>query len=104
LGTTTPSSFTKEPDKDDHLHHGNRRCSSSIIMLDSNCSQTHQKFRGMQKLTKAALVHIATHLTHAEVEELRDIFQQMDTNGVGTLTLQDLDAALVALAHQQQQY
>ncbi|GMH66284.1 hypothetical protein TrST_g8833 [Triparma strigata] len=51
-------------------------------------------FMGMAKLKKAALAHIATHLTHNEVATLEDLFKTIDKDGDGTLTVDELKAAL----------
>ncbi|GMH78399.1 hypothetical protein TrLO_g2326, partial [Triparma laevis f. longispina] len=51
-------------------------------------------FMGMAKLKKAALAHIATHLTHNEVATLEDLFKTIDKDGDGTLTLDELKTAL----------
>lgn len=60
----------------------------------SDRSVTFKKFMGLQKLKKAALGYIATHLTQAELGNLGDIFHQIDADGNNTLTLQELDNAL----------
>mmetsp|Transcript_36250 Transcript_36250/g.53154 ORF Transcript_36250/g.53154 Transcript_36250/m.53154 type:complete len:560 (-) Transcript_36250:497-2176(-) len=57
-------------------------------------SSNFKKDMGMKKLKKAALVHIATHLTPSEVGSLGDIFRQIDVNKDGNLTLEELDHAL----------
>lgn len=48
----------------------------------------------MQKLKKAALSDIASHLTKEECGILGDIFKQIDKDNDGTLALSDLDEAL----------
>jgi calcium-dependent protein kinase len=55
---------------------------------------TFQKFLAMQKLKKAALVVIASNLTHTEVGSLGDIFRRLDQSGDGTMTLTELDDAI----------
>jgi len=49
---------------------------------------------GMQKLKKAALGYIATHLTETEVGSLKEIFERIDKDDDGSLTLQELENAL----------
>jgi len=48
----------------------------------------------MQKLKKAALTYIATNVTSDEITALKDVFQKIDVNGDGTVTLQELDKCL----------
>lgn len=52
------------------------------------------KYLAMKKLKKAALGYIATSLTQAEVGELEKIFNEMDKNDDGRITLIDLDEAI----------
>jgi Ca2+-binding EF-hand superfamily protein len=49
---------------------------------------------GTKKLKKAALMHIASKLTQAEIGCLGDLFNQLDRNGDGQLTLEELNQAL----------
>ena len=53
-----------------------------------------KKYLGMNKLKKAALAHIATHLTHKEVGALEEMFRAIDKDGDGTLTVNELQDAL----------
>jgi calcium-dependent protein kinase len=48
----------------------------------------------MKKLKKAALGYIASNLTQAEVASLKEIFQSMDRNRDGYITLTELDEAI----------
>jgi len=57
-------------------------------------SITFLKYRGMQKLKKAALTYIATNVTSDEITALKEVFQKIDVNGDGTVTLQELDQCL----------
>uniref|UniRef100_A0A7S2ESY8 Calmodulin n=1 Tax=Ditylum brightwellii TaxID=49249 RepID=A0A7S2ESY8_9STRA len=66
----------------------------SKVQHSSNRSVTFKKFMGMQKLKKAALGYIATHLTNSEVGVLGDIFHKIDESHTGVISLQDLDNAL----------
>lgn len=66
----------------------------SSVSYASDRGQTFRRFMAMQKLKKAALSDIASHLTKEEVGILGDIFARIDKDGDGTLTLQDLDEAL----------
>ncbi len=51
---------------------------------------------GMNKLKKAALGYIATHLTEKEVGYLTSMFERLDKNSDGTLTLQQLEKELAS--------
>jgi calcium-dependent protein kinase len=65
-------------------------------------SITHQSIRtghftnylAMKKLKKTALGYIASNLTQSEVGTLKDIFQAMDKNKDGLISLSDLDLAI----------
>jgi Ca2+-binding EF-hand superfamily protein len=48
----------------------------------------------MQKLKKAALTYIATNVTSDEITALKEVFQKIDVNSDGTVTLQELDECL----------
>jgi calcium-dependent protein kinase len=51
-------------------------------------------YLAMKKLKKAALGYIATNLTQEEVGTLEEIFNSLDTNKNGHITLQELDKAI----------
>lgn len=55
---------------------------------------TFRRYRGMQKLKKAALGHIAAHLTQSEVGSLGTVFRDLDDDGDGIITLRELDVAI----------
>ena len=63
-------------------------------ILFSPQSITFLKYRDMQKLKKAALTYIATNVTSDEIATLKDVFQKIDVNSDGTVTLQELDECL----------
>lgn len=71
-------------------------CVSESVQLShsSNRSDNYKKFRAVQKLKRAALGEIATHLTKSEVGSLGDIFRLIDKDADGTVTIADLDKAL----------
>jgi calcium-dependent protein kinase len=52
------------------------------------------KYLAMKKLKKAALGHIAGHLTQSELGALEETFRSLDHNGDGTITVDDLKAAI----------
>jgi len=64
------------------------------VSHDSIRSDHFKRYMGIKKLKRAALVHIASKLTNAEVGSLGDIFRQLDKNGDGQLTLEELNSAL----------
>jgi calcium-dependent protein kinase len=51
-------------------------------------------YLAMKKLKKAALGYIASNLTQSEVGTLKEIFQAMDKNRDGLISLSDLDSAI----------
>lgn len=55
-----------------------------------------KSYMGMKKLKKAALGHIATHLNPAEIEHLGKVFESIDLDVAGNLTLKELDSALTS--------
>jgi calcium-dependent protein kinase len=64
------------------------------LLQASHRSTTFQKYLALQKLKKAALVVIASNLTHDQVGSLGDIFRRIDQTGDGTMTLTELDNAI----------
>mmetsp|Transcript_26724 Transcript_26724/g.58592 ORF Transcript_26724/g.58592 Transcript_26724/m.58592 type:complete len:337 (-) Transcript_26724:1912-2922(-) len=61
-----------------------------ILSNQSVRGTNFQKYLGMQKLKKAALVTIAQNLTREEVGSLEDIFRIVDRTGDGRVTLTDI--------------
>lgn len=51
-------------------------------------------YLAMKKLKKAALVYIASNLTQSEVATLKEIFESMDKNRDGSISLSELDEAI----------
>ena len=49
---------------------------------------------GMNRLKKIALKVMADELTEAEIGNLRDVFEAIDTDGSGSLSIQELTEAL----------
>jgi len=74
--------------------HGKRGRNLRSSIVFSPQSVTFLKYRGMQKLKKAALTYIATNVTSDEITALKDVFQKIDVNSDGTVTLQELDECL----------
>jgi len=52
------------------------------------------KYRDMQKLQKSALAWLAANATNEDITSLKDIFDEIDVNNDGTITLQELDTCL----------
>ena len=72
----------------------NNKFAAARVRHASVRSNKFKKYMGIKKLKKAALVHIASRLTKSEMGSLGDIFKQLDANGDGQLTLEELDRAL----------
>lgn len=53
-----------------------------------------RQFMGMNKLKKAAMHIIASQLGEGDIKSLRDLFTELDTNGDGLLTVEELRAGL----------
>jgi len=53
-----------------------------------------RSFQNSQRLRKVALTYIAAQCSTSEIEELRKVFQMIDTDGDGTITLSELKVAL----------
>jgi len=66
----------------------------NLLQHGSNRSITFIRYMGMQKLKKAALGYIVKNLTQGEVGSLGEIFSQIDKNGDGFMTMEELDYAL----------
>jgi calcium-dependent protein kinase len=69
---------------------------ASIIHQFSDRSKPFQKFMGLNKLKKATLGYIATNLTDKEIGHLKQLFQKLDVNGDGRLTLSAFEDALTS--------
>ena len=66
-----------------------------ILSRQSARGSVFQKYLGMQKLKKAALVTIAQNLTHEQVGSLEDVFQKVDRGGNGRLSLTDFHDSII---------
>jgi len=69
---------------------------NSVINHYNERSGPFKKFMGLNKLKKVALGYIATHLTDKEVAYLGRMFEKLDVNGDGKLTLGALEQALAS--------
>jgi len=71
-----------------------KKKSHPTINFDNSKSVSYKQFMGMNKLKKAALAFIAMNLTEGEVGALTEILHEIDRDGNGKLTLEELDSAL----------
>ncbi|KAJ8772802.1 hypothetical protein K2173_027979 [Erythroxylum novogranatense] len=65
--------------------------------LDSAVLIRMKQFRAMNKLKKLALMVIAENLSGEEIKGLKQMFQNMDTDGSGTITFDELKSGLSRL-------
>ena len=49
-----------------------------------------QKWTNIEKLKKIALTVIASQLQENEIEDLKDLFMELDVDGNGTLTIEEI--------------
>ena len=59
--------------------------------------QSMRKFKDHNKLQKAVITFIASRLQDKEVEKLKNIFQSLDANNDGTLTLEEMKDGIESL-------
>jgi len=71
---------------------GGKRAACHSTKFCSNLTASHTRF--LLVSFQAALAHIATHLTTEEVKGLKDIFQAIDVDHSGTLTVEEIKTAL----------
>ena len=71
-----------------------RRRKQRTSIAYASRSIAFMKYRDMQKLKKAALGWLATNSTNDDITALKDIFNKIDVNNDGTLTLEELDECL----------
>jgi len=65
--------------------------------IDSAVLSRMKQFRAMNKLKKLALKVIAENLNTEEIQGLKAMFQNMDTDGSGTITYEELKSGLTRL-------
>lgn len=68
---------------------------TKILAKQSELGTKFQTYLAMQKLKKVALVTIAKHLSHDDVGSLKDIFRRVDQTGDGSLTLTEINDAIL---------
>jgi calcium-dependent protein kinase len=64
------------------------------VVISENIKHSLSRFMGMSKLKKVALSVIANKLTEAEIGNLSKIFHTIDTDGSGTISIDELREAL----------
>ncbi|KAL3505434.1 hypothetical protein ACH5RR_035275 [Cinchona calisaya] len=70
---------------------------ASDTPIDSVVQIRMKQFSAMNKLKKLALKVIAENLSEEEINGLRQMFNNMDTDGSGTITFEELKAGLSSL-------
>ncbi|KAM0950365.1 putative protein kinase CAMK-CDPK family [Dioscorea sansibarensis] len=70
------------------------------VSLGETVKARLQQFSVMNKFKKRALRVVAEHLSVEEAADIREMFQAMDTNNTGKLTLEELKFGLHKLGHQ----
>lgn len=65
--------------------------------MDSAVLMRMKQFRAMNKLKKVALKVIAENLSEEEIKGLRQMFNNIDTDGSGTITYDELKTGLSKL-------
>jgi len=68
----------------------NKAPKASNVSLQSNFVDNLRGFRSQNKLKKAALHIIASQLNEDQIHQLREVFMQLDGNGDGKLTLNEM--------------
>jgi len=53
-----------------------------------------KKWKSMEKLKKIALTVIASQLTENDIEHLKDLFKELDKDGNGVLTIEEIKTGL----------
>jgi calcium-dependent protein kinase len=67
------------------------------VSLQSSLVDNLKSFRSQNKLKKAALHVIANQLGEVQIKALRDVFMQLDHNGDGLLTAQEMKDGLLKI-------
>lgn len=69
----------------------NRQKKETALKLNFN---KLSKWKNVEKLKKIALTVIASQLNEDEIKSLKELFQDLDANGDGTLTIQEIKDGL----------
>ena len=70
---------------------------ASDTPLDNEIAKRLKKFKNMTYLKKAALQVLAKSLSRTQLEGLQHIFKQMDVDGNGTVTMDELGQGLLQM-------
>lgn len=68
----------------------NKVVAAKPMAVPKDFSQKLKNFVGIPKLKKVALTVMAGQLSEKEIEEMKDVFQSLDTNKDGTLTIDEI--------------
>jgi len=68
--------------------------STSDVPINKDLVNNFRSFRAQSKLKKAALTVIAQQLSEDNIHQLKSIFMQLDKNGDGSLTVQEIREGL----------
>ena len=69
-------------------------------LIDEGVLTRLRQFKGSSTLKKAALNILVKMLSPNEVEDLRQLFQKIDTDNSGFIEIQELEKALFNTKHQ----
>lgn len=71
-------------------------CRSDLLQRRNSVkANLYSNYMAVNKLKKAVLGYVATQMTKEELADLRQIFDDIDTNNDGYITLKELDEALI---------
>jgi calcium-dependent protein kinase len=77
-----------------HIWVRNKAPKSANVALQATLVDNLRGFRSQNKLKKAALHVIASQLGESQIKALREVFMQLDNNGDGLLTAQEMKEGL----------
>lgn len=77
--------------KDDWIQ---KKCDSKKVPLNASILKNIETYNRSRNLKKLTLSLIATQAQHEEVEDLRKLFESLDTDGDGELSREELEAGL----------
>lgn len=68
--------------------------------LDNVVIRRMRKFAAMNKLKKAALLAVARAMNQEQIQGLKELFQRIDADSSGTITVEELRNALTEMGNQ----